>query len=166
MVKSRGFVLMASVLLVFVVAVLLALLARLWEADSLRDRERELLWVGSQFRAALVGYAAATPEEASPLPERLDELLLDHRVDPPVRHLRRLYVDPMTAKPDWDVVRTEDGRIRGIRSRSKARPLRPDGLWPEERAFAGAKHYSDWVFTMPGLLPAAVTPQTAADGDR
>lgn len=99
--SQSGVVLIAIVFLAFVVSITLAALARLWETDSQRDKERELRWAGRQFGKALGSYALVTPEGQTPMPKSLEELLLDTRVDPPMRHLRRIPLDPMTGKADW-----------------------------------------------------------------
>lgn len=145
--KGRsGFVLIGMVFLTFVVSLTLVALARMWEADAQRDKERELLWSGRQLGKALASYALATPEGESALPRSLDQLVLDTRVDPPLRHLRKVPLDPMTGKPDWGTVRSPDGAITAVHSTSLRKPLAADGLWPEERAFEHAKDYSQWVF--------------------
>ena len=143
---GSGFVLIGVVFLTFVVSITLVALARLWEADAQRDKERELLWSGRQFGKALAGYALATPEGESTLPRSLDQLVQDVRFDPPLHHLRKLPVDPMTGTFEWGTVRSADGAITAVHSTSPMRPLAPDGFWPEERAFAKAKAYSQWVF--------------------
>lgn len=144
--RQSGAVLIGIVFLAFVVSITLAALARLWEADSQRDKERELRWAGRQLGKALGSYALFTPEGQSPLPQSLDELLLDNRVEPPLRHLRRIPLDPMTGKTEWGTVRTGGGAITAVHSTSHARPMEADGLWPEDRALASAKEYSHWLF--------------------
>lgn len=162
---QSGAVLIGIVFLAFVVSLTLAALARLWEADSQRDKERELRWAGRQFGKALGSYALATPDGLTPMPKTLEELLLDTRVDPPMRHLRRIPLDPMTGKTDWGTVRTAGGAITAVHSNSHAKPLEADGLWPEDRALAGAKEYSHWLFGPIGMqrsLPIpAVEPATS-----
>lgn len=148
--RERGIAMIMVVFLAFVVAVLLAALARLWEAQSLRERERELLWAGRSLQEALASYAMVTPEDQPRAPRRLEELLLDQRVDPPLRHLRRIPVDPITGSVQWGLVTDAQGRITAVHSTSGARPLKADGLWPAVRAFAGAKSYREWVFR-PGV---------------
>lgn len=157
--RQSGAVLIGIVFLAFVVSLTLAALARLWEADSQRDKERELRWAGRQFGKALGSYALVTPEGLTPMPKSLDELVLDTRVDPPMRHLRRIPLDPMTGKTDWDTVRTPGGAITAVHSSSHAKPLEADGFWPEDRALAGAKEYSHWLFgpiSMQRSLPIPV----------
>lgn len=144
--RERGFALFGALLFAVAMAGLLASLSRLWEERSTRERERELLWVGRQFRGALEGYAAATPANQPPAPLRIEELLQDERAESVQRHLRRLPLDPMTGTYEWAYVRDTGGRIVGVHSTSDAKPLAPDNLWPEPRAFEGAASYRQWVF--------------------
>ncbi len=144
--SPSGFVLIAVVFLAFVVSLTMVALARLWGLDAQREKERDLLGAGRQFSHALASYALATPEGGSEAPGALEQLVLDSRVEPPRRHLRKLPLDPMTGSTDWGTVRTVGGAIIGVHSTSHLRPLAPDNLWPEERTFAGAGEYSQWIF--------------------
>jgi hypothetical protein len=143
---QRGFVMALTLLLLMVVTSVMLLMARRWELEEKSVRERDLYWMGGQFAAALGSYALATPAGMSPAPRELADLLRDDRGPALRQHLRRLYVDPMTGRTDWAVVRAPDGAIVGVHSRSRGRPLARDGLWPVDPAFVAARHYSDWVF--------------------
>ncbi|MFO1322022.1 MAG: type II secretion system protein [Burkholderiales bacterium] len=150
--RQSGHALAIVLFLAFVTAILIAALARLWSLDLQRDKERDLMWIGRQFRTALGSYAATTPEGHAPFPKKLDELVEDKRLTPPMRHLRRIYVDPMTHGTDWGIVRAEDGTIRGVYSTSDAAPLKNDTLSSFGRMFEGAKRYSDWRFEVSPLV--------------
>ncbi len=154
--QGRGFVLIAVMFLLFVTAMLSVTLARRWELENRAVKERDLLWIGGQFRLALAGYAAATPAGLSTEPRTLDELLRDTRVRPERQHLRRLYIDPMTGDADWGLVLTPAGGIAGVYSRSGARPLARDRVWPVDPFFPPATRYSEWVFSprRPPWIPA------------
>jgi len=145
--KGHGFVLIAVMFLLFVTAMLSVTLARRWELENRAVKERDLLWIGGQFRLALASYAAATPAGLSTEPRTLDELLRDTRVRPERQHLRRLYIDPMTGNSDWGLVLTPAGGIAGVYSRSAAKPLERDRVWPVDPFFPPARRYSDWVFS-------------------
>ena len=99
-------------------------------------------------------------------PLRLDDLVLDPRGLKPARHLRRLYLDPITGQADWGLVRA-GGRIVGVYSLSMAQPLRQDGFDEDDASFKGASRYRDWVFLHPArrsLLPASAPGAPAAAG--
>lgn len=91
-----------------------------------REREAELVFRAGQIVRALESYRRADPLALRRLPERLDELLSDRRGTAPRHHLRRLWADPFTGDADWVLLRDPAGGIRGVQSRSRARPLRPE----------------------------------------
>lgn len=126
-----------------------------------RERERELLFIGNQFREAIASYVAATPGGVPQFPKTLSDLLEDKRFPNIRRHLRRVYADPMTGLPDWTLL-MEQGAIVGVASRSARLPLKRGNFAAGDREFANAASYADWKF-MPGpALSAAVS--TNADG--
>jgi len=148
--RERGYILIVTMFMAFMVAVLMIALTRWWQAEARREKERELLWVGSQFRTALASYAAATPAGTNPRPGTLTELLRDDRDGTVRRHLRRLYVDPVTASGVWGIATAEDGTVLAVHSRSETRPLAADGSSPRFRRFEGTTRYSEWQF---GVFP-------------
>jgi len=144
---QRGF---GYLLLLFALALSGAVLANLGQAWSLagqRERETELLFIGREFSEALASYRDRTPAGQPTAPGSFDELLEDKRFPSPVRHLRRLYRDPMTRDTDWGTVRLQ-GRIVAVHSLSRGPPLRehlpefvalrPGGTEPDG--------YSGWHF--------------------
>lgn len=143
---NRGFSYLFVLFMVSLTA--LGLLAgRAVEVTELqREREAELLFIGHQFRAALASYAqVGGGAGVLAYPASLDDLLEDKRFPGIRRHLRKIYVDPMTGRRDWGLQMSGD-RIVGIYSRASGTPLKQSGFDPDESAFAGASKYSDWVF--------------------
>lgn len=149
-------------LLVFVAVLAAAATASLAAGTSLsrRDAEVELLAIGLEFRAALKSYAEATPFGQPDAPKELAELLRDPRYPGVRRHLRRLHVDPLTARAAWGVIRDPGGRIVGIHSLSATAPLRQGNFPPEFESFKGASRHDEWVFA---LTPPAAVVRGAAD---
>jgi type II secretory pathway pseudopilin PulG len=116
--------------------------------QSRRDKEAELLFVGDQYRRAIASYYNTLPPGGvRTLPQSLDALLVDQRFPQPIHHLRRLYPDPMTGKPDWQLVRSTAG-IAGVHSRSDHLPLKRVGFPALYPHFADREHYSDWTFAV------------------
>ena len=66
--------------------------------------EEELLEIGAQFQDALRSYAAATPPGQKQQPATLQDLLKDPRFPNPRRHLRKIFVDPVTGKAEWGII--------------------------------------------------------------
>ena len=121
---QRGF---TYLWLLFILAAGAAGLAAIAQRTSLavqREREAELQFRGNEIAHVISTYRASTPGNAKQLPTTLAELLDDRRGTRPVRHLRRLYIDPFTGQADWILVLTEDGRISGVHSRSESVALR------------------------------------------
>ena len=142
--RQRGF---TYLWLLFVLAAGAAGLAGLGQRASAavqRDREAELIFRGHEIARALSAYRAATPGTIKMLPASLQDLVDDRRGPRPLRHLRRVYLDPFTGKTDWVLITVDDGRISGIRSRAPAVAMRVTDLPP---AAPGQQHLvSDRVF--------------------
>ncbi|MDH0301871.1 MULTISPECIES: type II secretion system protein [unclassified Pseudomonas] len=142
---EAGFTYLGVLLLIAVSSVALAATGSLWATSVQRERERQLLWVGGQYAQALRSYYRASPGLAQ-YPRDLGELLEDNRFPSPQRHLRRLYPDPLGGADDWGLLRSVDGRITGVYSRSRATPRKRSGFDAQWSGFEGLEHYSDWQF--------------------
>ena len=152
--QARGYAYLALLILLAIIGVAAAATMQLGAIYQRREAERELLAVGGEFQRALLSYALATPAGQPNQPRTLDDLLRDPRYPNAVRHLRKLYADPMTGKADWELVRSPDGQtIVGIHSVSHAHPIQVAHFPGEFAGFDGAKSYLDWVFV--ARLPVA-----------
>jgi len=143
--RQRGFTYLGLLFLVVLMGTALAGAGQLWSTASQRARERELLWVGSQYAQALRSYYRSSTGLAQ-YPARLEDLLEDKRGPSMRRHLRRLYPDPITGSLDWGLMLSSDGRISGVYSRSERRPLKVAGFAPQWADFAGSTSYASWQF--------------------
>lgn len=145
--RQRGFTYVGLLLLVAMTAAGLAAAGSLWSIDSRREKEAELLFVGAQFTAAIAAYRDRTPAgQQQRFPPRLEDLLDDKRWPTTRRHLRRIFVDPMTGTAEWGIVAAPGGGIMGVYSLAEGTPLKRDGF-PEDFAdFVTATSYRDWRF--------------------
>lgn len=117
-----------------------------WQLAAQREREAELLFIGTAMARAIASYANETPAGAPVWPTELAQLVEDRRFPTPRRHLRRVYRDPFTGRADWGLVR-EGSAIVGVFSFSDQAPLRRANLPAElDEAAEAAARYSDWVF--------------------
>jgi type II secretory pathway pseudopilin PulG len=160
---QRGYTYLLVLFLVAGLGLVTAGVGQTWQARAQHDKERELLAVGAEIARALGRYRDRAPEGAPTWPARLEDLLEDRRFPTPQRHLRRIYRDPMTLKPEWGLV-LENDRIAGIHSLGEGKPFRATGL-PEELGEGGgnAQSYREWVFRP---VPAAAKSRApAATGD-
>ena len=176
---GRGFTYIG--LMVFLAILALGSAAVLSAGTSLTRRmdEEELLFVGAQFAEAFKSYFEATPAGQRTYPANLEELLRDPRYPGVRRHLRRIYVDPMTGRAEWALVRAPGGVI-GVHSLSQRAPLKVAEFEPAFAPLAGKTSYVDWKFGFapPGLVvtvplagtlaavtkPAAQKPATTPPG--
>ena len=150
--RQQGIAYIGLLLLMTLIAIVAGTAADVYQQSRQRAREVELLWIGEQFRSAIRSYHDASPGSAKAYPQRLEDLLMDPRFPGVRRHLRRLYNDPMTGKPDWEPILAPQGGIAGVRSRSSETPLKQADFRPRDAQFEGKARYSEWEFS---VLPAA-----------
>ncbi|UCO97544.1 type II secretion system protein [Metapseudomonas lalkuanensis] len=142
---EQGFTYLGVLLLVMLMGMALAGAGQLWSTASQRARERDLLWVGSQYAQALRSYYRAS-NGVSQYPAALEDLLEDNRFPQAMRHLRRLYPDPVTGSLDWGLIHSFDGRIAGVYSQSRQRPLKQAHFPAQWVEFEGMGSYAEWRF--------------------
>jgi type II secretory pathway pseudopilin PulG len=162
--QHSGGVVMLAFLLALALVGLGALAAfDVWGVTRQRERERQLLFAGHQFRAAIRDYYYAGPTGSGrSLPTSLDVLLDDDRFPVPVHHLRRLYADPMTGSVDWGLLMVGD-RIMGVYSKSEAQPIKQKGFALIDASFEDKSSYHDWVFAfVAGRHVASITDSRTA----
>ena len=150
----------------FIVAILLgglAILGETWETSARREKEAELLFIGNQYRRAIGLYYLSTPGVVKAYPRQIEDLLKDPRQPGTMRHLRKLYPDPMTGKP-FVVIKGADGGVQGVYSASEEAPLKIAGFRVRDASFEGAQKYSDWKFIHTPPAAPAGAPGTAKPG--
>ncbi len=138
----------------------MAALGKVWSTAVQREKEAELLFIGAQFSRALESYHRLSPGPEKSYPQTLEALVLDPRFPNTVRHLRRIYTDPMTGAPEWGLIRDAQGGIIGVHSLSGGVPLKVSGFTPSQEGFAEAASYRDWIFrprSEPGPAPAGAS---------
>jgi len=148
----------AYLFLLFTMALLAIAVLAVGQLDHLATRhaeEAELRRIGGEYSRALASYHAAA--EPHRYPARFEDLLADRRSGVLRRHLRRIYVDPVTRTKDWGLVR-EGGEIVGVHSLSGRAPLKVAGFGPGEAGFEHAASYADWIFQPVPTPPVPVAP--------
>jgi hypothetical protein len=132
--------------LVAVLGIGLSAIGPLWRDDARREREKDALRIGQLYAQAIASYYKSSPGSAKRYPPTLDVLLMDTRFVGTVRHMRRLYDDPLQPGRPWGVIRAADGGIGGVYSTSNDEPLRREPLDLGITLLAAATRYSDWKF--------------------
>ncbi len=152
---QKGFTLLGLLFLIAGLGVAMAALGTLWHTAAQREKEKDLLFAGDQYRRAITGFWQASPKGQERLPKNFDELLEDPRFPHTVRHLRRLYPDPMTGSVEWGIVKGADGGIAGVYSVSDAVPFKQAGFSPPYEAFKDMPNYRAWIFMLDAGSPSA-----------
>ena len=151
----RGFVLLAVLASLFIVALSAQGVLTYVSEQARREREAELIQIGEAYAKAIGAYYSSTPGAVKKYPAALDDLLEDRRFVVVKRHLRRIYPDPILRADEWGLVRAADGGITGVYSRSTDAPIRSSGIDLREFVLPPASRYSDWQFVFQPP-PAAV----------
>lgn len=123
-------------------------MVRVYQTQMRREQEEQLLFVGEQYKRAISSYYSIYPAGANrSLPTSLEVLVNDNRFPTPMHHLRRLYPDPMTGKPDWELVMSGGG-ILGVHSRSTQEPFKKSGFPERLMEFENSESYANWKFVV------------------
>lgn len=143
---NRGFTFVIVLLLLAVVSLGLAIAGPSWAQQAQRERERELLRVGALYANALANYRIASPGSLKQYPATLQALVLDTRFVGTMRHLRKLYPDPVNPRQPWGLILDDAGRIVGVHSQSSEAPLAEGGITIGALVLPAARQYADWKF--------------------
>lgn len=160
---QRGFTYLTVLFVLAMMSGGLALVGEVWHTSNVREKEAELLHIGNEYRKAIERYYFQ--KGAQKYPTNLADLLKDPRELGTVRHLRRLYPDPITGKDEWGLVKSATGGFAGVYSLSEEAPLKTAGFAVRDAAFEGKTKYSEWQFVFapaaaPGAAPGAAKPAT------
>jgi type II secretory pathway pseudopilin PulG len=145
---QAGFTYLGLIIFVTIIGLVGAATLKIGALLQRAAAEEELLDIGAAFSAALDSYAAATPQGASPYPPSLKELLKDPRVPGVRRHLRKIFVDPLTGKAEWGVVYLGEGTtgVVAVHSLSTAKPLKIANFDSRFAGLDNADTISAWRF--------------------
>lgn len=147
-VRQAGFTYLGLIIFVAIIGMVGAATLKVGSLLQRAAAEEELLEIGAAYSAALDSYAAATPRGASPVPPSLQELLKDPRSLAVRRHLRKIYVDPLTGKAEWGVDYLGGGTtgVVAIHSLSDAKPLKITNFDRRFRGLDNREKISEWRF--------------------
>ena len=155
--SQNGFTYVGVLLAVALVGTQLAVAGLVWSFAQARQKERELLFVGDQFRTAIARYYLNPQGPQKEYPRRLEDLVLDPRHPSTVRHLRKIYADPITGKVKWGLITTPDGSILGVYSLSDKAPIKIGNFRPTEKSFEKQQRYADWKFVYMVGMPVGLS---------
>lgn len=142
--NQLGFTFVGILIIVGISGITLSAVGEVWHQSAQREKEKELLFIGNQYRLALVSYYESTPGGVKQYPQKLEDLLLDKRLPVIKRHLRRLYQDPISKAP-FALIKQGDVII-GVHSISTLKPIKKSGFPERYLSFAEASTYDEWKF--------------------
>ena len=155
---QRGFTLLALIAAMVLLALASNGVMTYVSQQALREREAELLRVGQLYAQAIGAYYEASPGNVKRWPRTLEDLVEDPRFVGVKRHMRQVYVDPMTRSANWALVMAADGGVAGVHSQSEAPPIRNSAMQLGTLALPAARRYADWQFVyQPAPAAAAQT---------
>lgn len=114
--QARGFTYVGLLIAIALIGIGLATAAPIWQRAAERQRLQELDWIGGEFVRAVASYYNGTPGVVvKTFPPTFQSMVVDDRFMFIRRHLRRVYLNPFTAKADWEPIIAPPGGIRGVR---------------------------------------------------
>lgn len=173
--NNHGVTYLALMFSIVLIGISASATARQWVFMVQREREADLVAKGIEIQNALSLYSATMKigrvMSTEVYPQSLAEL-----TRAPKPYLRKVYPDPMSGG-DWEYMRAPTGGIMGVRSKSKARPIKASDFPLAVRHFEGRKSYNDWMFQHPnpsstsllmppmtGMTPGGVPSQPGSPG--
>jgi len=143
--SQRGVAFLALLVIIAVMGTALGAAGTLWHQALQREKERELIFVGLQYRRAIQQYYDKSPGIKA-YPPSLEALLRDERMPATMRYLRRPYRDPLTNSERWGIVPAPSGGIMGVFSLAEGRPIKRTNYPAELGWIGGRPSYADWQF--------------------
>ena len=171
---ARGYTYIVVLVMLAVLSLAAALTLEVAETSARRSAEAELIGIGKEFERAFASYYRQSPAGTRRFPDRLEDLVRDPRLPGVRRHLRRVYVDPLSGK-EWKTVPAPGGGIMAVYSGAAGQPyleeigplLAVPAAASVAEAASQATSYASWLF---GYDPGAelsgrgnfIPPATAA----
>lgn len=154
--RHAGFAYILLLVAIAVIGVVASSSLSLGAVVSRRDAEKNLLAIGTEFEVALRSYAGVAAGAINAPnargPRTLEELLRDPRNPAVKRHLRQIYVDPLTGKTEWGLLKDPAGLIVGVYSLAEGTPIKRSGFDVWRTHCEEATSYRQWVFGLPNAV--------------
>jgi type II secretory pathway pseudopilin PulG len=111
---QAGFTYLGVLLAVALIGLGLVTASEVWVTVAHRQKLEQLDFAGQQIAQAIGSYYESTPGAAKQFPRSLDDLVKDLRYPNVRRHLRQVYANPFSGKPDWQLLSAPGGGVVGV----------------------------------------------------
>lgn len=118
--NQRGVTYLMVMFAIVLMGISLSVVGKQWVIAAKREHEAELLFRGTRIQNAIARYAADYEIRKASRSTRYP-LSLELLTQRPKRYLQVVYKDPITGQ-DFELIKV-GAEVRGVRSRSKERPL-------------------------------------------
>ena len=139
--NEKGYTYIWMMFAVALAGIALAGAGQMWKTEARREKEKELLFIGEQFRLAIGSYYEESPG-AKRYPDSLEKLISDNRFPTVTRHLRKIFHDPMTGAAEWGLITRPGVGIIGVHSLSTQKPIKRANFHERYTSFSGADSLS------------------------
>lgn len=162
--KQRGMLLLGILVFLSIATLTIGNASQSWMDSRQRETEDELIFIGQQYIKAIESYYLRTPGVIKQFPSRLEDLVQDPRFPQPVRHIRKLWHDPLAPNQDWGLIKRGTA-IVGIYSQAEGHPFRTANFDPSlPVTFGLAETYQNWEFAVGVGVLAAVPASAPSSG--
>lgn len=144
--RQQGFTYVVMLLALAIFCVGLAAIGKTWSVVAQRDKEDELIQIGDEYESAIADYYNHSPSKVKKYPGSFQDLLQDTRYVGTVRHIRRIYIDPITKNSTWGLIPAPDGGFMGVYSLSTKETLHKTPVMLTDGSFVAGLRYIDWKF--------------------
>lgn len=149
---SQGFSYLWILFIVFLMGIFSMLTSSLYQIQQQRENEKILIQQGHEFRRAIESYYHLSNQTGiEGYPNSLEQLIKDDRYPNTVRHLRKIYIDPMTGQSDWVLVKIGN-KVIGVHSSSNKKTLKKTNFLPEDATLENKNTYNEWIFSYPSNI--------------
>lgn len=147
--SEAGFTYIVALVMVVIMGIMLGAIGQSVKVIMQREREKELIFRGLQYRDALELWSKKNPNnllKAETIKNLEDKLVAGGDKLGKEFYLRKIYKDPITGS-DFVLVKDKvTQEIQGVKSTSSEEPFK-QGDFPEViKSFEGKKKYSEWEF--------------------
>lgn len=124
-----------------------------------REREKELIFRGLQYRDAIERWSKKNRAPLKDLKDLVQPTVSANIERSKDRLLRKLYTDPITGGEFKVLLDPNTKEIYGVASPSNKKPFKADNFPEVIKEFKGKKKYSEWEFVYKRItnLPAGAT---------